>query len=39
MSSYYQDTFKYILIDEYQDTNTAQYMFAKLLSENIKISV
>ena len=31
--SYYQDTFKYILIDEYQDTNTAQYMFAKLLSE------
>ncbi len=31
--SYYQDTFKYILIDEYQDTNTAQYVFAKLLSE------
>jgi DNA helicase-2/ATP-dependent DNA helicase PcrA len=31
--SYYQDLFRYILIDEYQDTNTAQYMFAKLLSE------
>jgi len=31
--SYYQDIYKYILIDEYQDTNTAQYMFAKLLSQ------
>ncbi len=29
----YQDMYKYILIDEYQDTNFAQYKFAKLLSE------
>jgi DNA helicase-2/ATP-dependent DNA helicase PcrA len=31
--SYYQDIYRYLLIDEYQDTNTAQYMFAKLLSQ------
>ncbi len=30
----YQKTWQYILIDEYQDTNHAQYMFAKLLSES-----
>ncbi len=29
----YQQRWKYIHIDEYQDTNHAQYMFAKLLSE------
>jgi DNA helicase-2/ATP-dependent DNA helicase PcrA len=29
----YQEKYKYILIDEYQDTNLAQYRFAKLLSE------
>jgi DNA helicase-2/ATP-dependent DNA helicase PcrA len=29
----YQEKFKYLLIDEYQDTNLAQYKFAKLLSE------
>jgi DNA helicase-2/ATP-dependent DNA helicase PcrA len=29
----YQEKFKYISIDEYQDTNNAQYRFAKLLSE------
>ncbi|MDD4382045.1 MAG: UvrD-helicase domain-containing protein [Candidatus Dojkabacteria bacterium] len=29
----YQNKYKYILIDEYQDTNNAQYMFAKLLSQ------
>jgi DNA helicase-2/ATP-dependent DNA helicase PcrA len=28
----YQETFKYILIDEYQDTNHAQYKFAMLLA-------
>jgi DNA helicase-2/ATP-dependent DNA helicase PcrA len=28
----YQEKFKYILIDEYQDTNTVQYKFAKLIS-------
>ncbi len=36
----YQNWFKYIMIDEYQDTNYAQYMWAKLLAsktENIFI--
>lgn len=28
----YQDLFKFILIDEYQDTNHAQYAFSKLLA-------
>jgi len=28
----YQDTFKYILVDEYQDTNRAQYILTKLLA-------
>lgn len=28
----YQDRFKYILVDEYQDTNHAQYIFLKLLA-------
>lgn len=28
----YQEQFKYILIDEYQDTNRAQYKFCKLLA-------
>lgn len=32
----YQDMYKYIMIDEYQDTNNAQYMFAKLLSDKYK---
>ncbi len=30
--AYYQITFKYIMIDEYQDTNAVQYLFAKLLA-------
>ena len=29
---YYQNKFQYILVDEYQDTNKAQYMLVKLLS-------
>ena len=29
----YQELYKYILIDEYQDTNEAQYILTKLLSE------
>ncbi len=28
----YQDRFKYILVDEYQDTNRAQYILTKLLA-------
>ncbi|MEW6661032.1 MAG: DNA helicase PcrA [Bacillota bacterium] len=30
---YYQEKFKYILVDEYQDTNHAQYKLVKLLSQ------
>jgi len=29
----YQNRFKYILVDEYQDTNIAQYMWLRLLAE------
>ena len=29
---YYRDKFKYILVDEYQDTNIAQYLWLRLLS-------
>lgn len=29
---YYQDKFRYIMVDEYQDTNHAQYMLIKLLA-------
>jgi DNA helicase-2/ATP-dependent DNA helicase PcrA len=32
----YQEQFKYIMIDEYQDTNTVQYKFARLLSNKYK---
>ena len=30
---HYQKLFKYLLIDEYQDTNTAQYQLSKLLAQ------
>lgn len=30
----YQDRFKYIMVDEYQDTNFMQYRFIKLLAES-----
>ncbi|MGL5245879.1 MAG: DNA helicase PcrA [Sarcina sp.] len=33
---FYQNKFKYIMIDEYQDTNKAQYEFAKLLAIKYK---
>ena len=29
----YQDRFKFILVDEYQDTNVAQYLWLRLLSQ------
>ena len=29
----YQKRFKYILVDEYQDTNSSQYLFLRLLAE------
>ena len=34
--SYYQERFKYILIDEYQDTNQVQYILTKMLSAKYK---
>lgn len=32
----YQKMFQYIMVDEYQDTNTPQYMFCKLLGKKHK---
>ncbi|MFQ3307292.1 MAG: DNA helicase-2/ATP-dependent DNA helicase PcrA [Candidatus Midichloriaceae bacterium] len=32
--SYYQNKFKYILVDEYQDTNISQYLWLRLLTQN-----
>lgn len=34
IKKYYQDLFRHILVDEYQDTNHAQYQFVKLLGED-----
>ncbi|MBI1741475.1 UvrD-helicase domain-containing protein [Candidatus Acetothermia bacterium] len=31
--NHYRDRFKFLLIDEFQDTNYAQYIFARLLAE------
>ena len=33
LREYYQNKFKYVLVDEYQDTNHAQFVLTKLLSE------
>lgn len=30
---YYQNKFRYFMVDEYQDTNHAQYLFVKLLAQ------
>ncbi|TSC73772.1 MAG: PcrA [Parcubacteria group bacterium Gr01-1014_44] len=32
----YQNRFKYLLVDEYQDTNRSQYLFLKLLAQKNK---
>ena len=32
----YQERYKYILIDEYQDTNEAQYLFSKMLAKKYR---
>ncbi|MEO0124315.1 MAG: UvrD-helicase domain-containing protein, partial [candidate division WOR-3 bacterium] len=32
----YQEKFKYIMVDEYQDTNHAQYVFTKLLASKYR---
>ncbi|TPL03977.1 ATP-dependent DNA helicase [Mesorhizobium sp. B2-4-14] len=34
----YHKRFKYILVDEYQDTNTAQYMWLRLLAQRPQVS-
>ena len=34
--TYYQEKYKYILIDEYQDTNEAQYVFSKILAKKYR---
>ncbi len=33
---YYQSRFKYVLVDEYQDTNYAQFVLTKLLSDGYR---
>lgn len=33
---YYQNRFRYIMVDEYQDTNHAQYLFVSLLAQRDK---
>ncbi|HZK54961.1 MAG TPA: DNA helicase PcrA [Desulfosporosinus sp.] len=33
---FYQDKFRYIMVDEYQDTNHAQYMMIKLLASEYR---
>ncbi|RWF28579.1 MAG: hypothetical protein EOS45_21720 [Mesorhizobium sp.] len=35
----YHRRFKYILVDEYQDTNTAQYMWLRLLAQRDNVAV
>ncbi len=36
VKEFYQDRFRYILVDEYQDTNQAQYQVLKLFAEKYK---
>ncbi|AFQ44930.1 ATP-dependent DNA helicase PcrA [Desulfosporosinus meridiei DSM 13257] len=36
VNRYYQDKFRYIMVDEYQDTNHAQYMLIKLLASEYR---
>ena len=33
---YYQERFKYIMVDEYQDTNTAQFQLIRLLASKYR---
>ena len=33
---YYQERFQYIMVDEYQDTNTAQFKFVSLLAQKYR---
>lgn len=34
--NYYQERFRYIMVDEYQDTNTAQFELVRLLADKYK---
>ena len=34
---YYQERFRYIMVDEYQDTNTVQFRLVSLLQKNMEI--
>ncbi len=34
--NYYQNKFKYVLVDEYQDTNYAQFVLTKILSDKYR---
>ncbi len=34
--NYYQERFRYIMVDEYQDTNTAQFQLIRLLADKYK---
>ena len=34
--AHYQEQFKYIMVDEYQDTNVTQYLFLRLLSQKYR---
>lgn len=34
--NYYQERFKYLMVDEYQDTNTAQFELVRLLADKYK---
>ena len=34
--AYYQERFRYIMVDEYQDTNTAQFQLIRLLADKYK---
>jgi DNA helicase-2/ATP-dependent DNA helicase PcrA len=34
--AHYQDRFRYMLVDEYQDTNVAQYLWLRLLAQSRK---
>ncbi len=33
---YYQDRFRYIMVDEYQDTNTVQFLFVSMLARKYR---
>ena len=36
MLAYYQERFLYIMVDEYQDTNTAQFELIRLLADKYR---